>query len=402
MRHRIFPFTLAACIAVLGACGDAGTAPDEAEPFSGMAGLSAGRHQTPGKTVAWNETGRQLIADHGVTAADIQGRILSYLSLAQYNAIVEAERTKDQGRRASPAAAAAGASVAVLTSFFPDDAAMLEAALDAQVPAGSPAGHGSQRDDTAWGEEIGRAVGADIVAYASMDEFGVRDPGAAPIGTGFWYSIAPTTPVRRSLFGARPFFLTSGSQFRASPPPTFGSADFLAGLAEIRTLSDNRTAEQVAIAKLWGPRGPAWLNEIAVELMESHHWDDRKAARLLALANMAGFDAQIGCFDSKFAYWFIRPTQADPAITLAISLPNHPSYISAHSCIAASYVAVLEHAFPEARARLDGYVELAGLSRMYGGLHYRFDVRAGQELGRRVAEWAIAHDVTGHEPFVLD
>jgi len=39
---------------------------------------------------------------------------------------------------------------------------------------------------------------------------------------------------------------------------------------------------------------------------------------------------------------------------------------------------------------------------MYGGLHYRFDITAGQELGRQVAEWAIAHDVTGHEPFPLD
>jgi hypothetical protein len=35
-------------------------------------------------------------------------------------------------------------------------------------------------------------------------------------------------------------------------------------------------------------------------------------------------------------------------------------------------------------------------------LHYRFDIEAGQELGREVAEWAIANDVVGHEPFPLD
>ena len=34
----------------------------------------------------------------------------------------------------------------------------------------------------------------------------------------------------------------------------------------------------------------------------------------------------------------------------------------------------------------------AGQSRIYAGLHYPFDVVAGQELGRRVAEWAIAYD----------
>ena len=51
---------------------------------------------------------------------------------------------------------------------------------------------------------------------------------------------------------------------------------------------------------------------------------------------------------------------------------------------------------------LEGYITEAGLSRMYLGIHYRFDITAGQELGRNVAEWAMAHDVVGHEPFPLD
>jgi hypothetical protein len=28
---------------------------------------------------------------------------------------------------------------------------------------------------------------------------------------------------------------------------------------------------------------------------------------------------------------------------------------------------------------------------MYGGIHYRFDVTAGRDLGDAVARWAIAH-----------
>jgi hypothetical protein len=31
-------------------------------------------------------------------------------------------------------------------------------------------------------------------------------------------------------------------------------------------------------------------------------------------------------------------------------------------------------------------------SRMYGGIHYRFDITAGQNLGQAVARWAIAHE----------
>ena len=403
MGYRTIPLTLAACAMVLAAgCGDTSTAPGSIEVLGEPANLSARNSLHAGVVVAWNETGRQLIADRNVTAADIQGRILSYLSLAQYNAIVEAERAKEPHHRASPAAAVAGASVVVLTSFFPGDAAQLEAALEAQFLSGVPGGPGRRGDDIASGEDIGRLVGAEVVAYAAADNFNQASPPAVPTGENLWFSSSPTTPPRISLFGARPFFLVSEDQFRSPPPPAFGSPEFLADLAEIRAISDSRTEEQRAIAKLWGPRGPAWLNGVAAEAIAARGWGDRKAAHLLALANMAGFDAQIGCFDAKFAYWFIRPSQADPAITLAISLPNHPSYISAHSCIAASYTAVLSQAFPDEEARFTADMKLAGLSRMYGGIHYRFDVTAGQELGRQVAQWAIAHDVVGHEPFPLD
>ena len=67
-----------------------------------------------------------------------------------------------------------------------------------------------------------------------------------------------------------------------------------------------------------------------------------------------------------------------------------------------SYAAVLSRAFPRETARLDEMVEAAGLSRIYGGLHYRFDITAGQTLGRRVAAWAIRHDVRWSKPFPLD
>ena len=32
------------------------------------------------------------------------------------------------------------------------------------------------------------------------------------------------------------------------------------------------------------------------------------------------------------------------------------------------------------------------MSRIYGGLHYTFDVSAGQQLGRDVATWVLAFD----------
>ena len=56
---------------------------------------------------------------------------------------------------------------------------------------------------------------------------------------------------------------------------------------------------------------------------------------------------------------------------------------------------VLSAFFPEERARLDAMVTEAGLSRMYAGIHYRFDIEAGQALGRSVARFAIAADASG-------
>src|SRR5882762_7800657 len=110
------------------------------------------------------------------------------------------------------------------------------------------------------------------------------------------------------------------------------------------------------------------------------------------------FDAAIGCWDGKLTYWFIRPWQADPAITLvpAVGKPNHPSYPSAHSSFSASAAEVLSAFFPEQRAQFDALVTEAGLSRMYGGIHYRFDIAAGQELGHSVARFTIAGDASGN------
>jgi membrane-associated phospholipid phosphatase len=53
---------------------------------------------------------------------------------------------------------------------------------------------------------------------------------------------------------------------------------------------------------------------------------------------------------------------------------------------------VLGHLFPERAAEVTAGMTEAGLSRMYAGIHYRFDVKAGQDLGSAVARWAIARD----------
>jgi membrane-associated phospholipid phosphatase len=352
--------------------------------------LSAVKFWDANASTRWNERTAALLAlrppANGQAAAS---RILTYLSLAQYRAVLAAEDGKEQASHPSVAAAVGGASVAVLRSFFPLDVTNIEGYLDADLAA--PQWPGERHMDQAAGESIGRAVGAAVLAQAATDNYLVVPTGSPPLGAGYWVA---NGAIVRSLHGVRPFFLTSPSQLRAPTPPVFGSAEFLAALAEIRAISDTRTPEQLAIAQYWntgaGPFTAASLNLIADEVIRAHRRTEREAARILAYANAAAFDAQIACWDSKLVYWYIRPSQADPAITLPIGLPNHPSYPSAHSCITGAIMSVLIDAFPSEREQLEGYITEAGLSRMYAGIHYRFDVVAGQNIGRGAAALALA------------
>jgi hypothetical protein len=358
--------------------------------------------------VQWNALLRDLIAGKSGSSKPNQQatlRAFTYLSLAQYDAIVAAEEGKDGGVRPSARGAVAGASAAVLEYLFPSDVQSLEAAVERQ--RGVPAPAAQARTDFAAGEAIGRAIGAAVVAAAKTDGFAAPWSGTVPVGAGLWFSSAQPAapPVLPSLGQMRPFFMTSGSQFRPGPPPVFGSREFLAALSEVRRLSDTRTPEQLAIARYWAGTtgslvGGFWNAEIA-DLVVSHHLDERRAAHAFALVNMAVMDANIACHDAKYTYWLIRPSQADPAITTPVGLPNHPSYPSNHACDSGAAAYVLGALFPDQAVRLAAMADEAAESRLYAGIHYRFDKDVGLRIARQVADLALASDVSGHAGFVL-
>lgn len=338
-------------------------------------------------SVLWNERAVSLLEQRLVTSNSVGSRVLTYLSLAQYRAVRSAEGGKNHSKHVSVPAAVAAASATVLGSFFPLDAAALEAQLQADLDR--PRKH-MRRDDVAAGVAIGRAIATDVLATAATDGTNAQSPGAPPVGPAFW--ISSGAPIAQALYRTRPFFIPPASHLGTAPPPAFGSAAFLRDLEEVRRISDTRTPEQTALAQLWAkqpPPGIAQLNLLADELLNGRLHQERDAARLLAYANAAVFDAQIACYEAKFTYWFLRPVHADPAITMVIGLQNHPSYPSTHSCITAAFMEVLGDAFPRERRELDAMVEEAGVSRIYGGIHFRYDVTAGQALGRRAAKYAL-------------
>ena len=103
------------------------------------------------------------------------------------------------------------------------------------------------------------------------------------------------------------------------------------------------------------PTPPGFWIQVATDGITQHAFSEREATHLYALLGATMFDAAIGCWDGKLAYWLIRPWQADPAITIvpAVGKPNHPSYPSGHSCISSAAAAVLSQFFPAQRAQLD-------------------------------------------------
>ena len=324
-------------------------------------------------------------------------RAFAYVSLAQYRAVAAAEEQHGRPPHASPQGAVAAASTVVLSALFPADAAFFESQLRLQENEVA----GSQKAQSAFaaGAIVGRVVGAEVVELARSDRFDAVWTGSVPTGPGYWSSdLNPPGPPQLPLLGEmRPFFMESGDQFRPAPPPAFGSPEFLAALDEVRRLSEGRTAEQLRIAQRWalttGSLVSGFWNEEASELIARYHLNERRAARALALVHMAAIDATIACYDAKYTYWLIRPYRADPAITTPVGRPNHPSYPSSHGCSSGAAAYVLAALFPADADQLVAMADEAAESRLYAGIHYRFDKDAALGIARQVAALALQRDI---------
>jgi membrane-associated phospholipid phosphatase len=385
----------------LAACTDAtGVGPAADSDRSPIAKLGASG-RVPA-SIEWNEVARGLVAKNRSTPF-VAFRVYAITSEAQWRALQAAELASTQNNHVSRRAAIAAASVGALSYLYPADAPDVEALLQQQVTSGA----WLERPgiDAIAGEAVGRAVGAEVVEDAKAD--GYLDPftGEVPTGAGFWYSstVPPTDPSGYAIGDARTYFLQASEQFRPPPPPSYGSAEFAAALAEVRQISDTRTVEQDSIARYWGMGAgthtpPGHWNLEASTLARKHGYNEGRAARLLALLNMVAMDAIVASHDAKYYYWLIRPSQEDPAITLSLPLPNFPAYPSNHATISAAMVEVLAKSFPAHSRRLRGDADEAALSRVYGGIHYRFDGDAGLALGRQVARFALEQDARGNWP----
>lgn len=329
------------------------------------------------------------------TPPPILFRVYTLLSVAQYAA---ANSARDN-RAVSPDAAIATASGAVLTKLFTDSAVRASIARELARDIGQARTGSRGAERAIAGKRLGEDVASRVIAWAPPPgNFAAPWKGTIPTGPGMWYSAPGIPPIGIFLVHARPWLLDSASQFRPGPPPAFGSPTHKAALEEVRQIARNRTSEQTRVAQLWNAGDPwARWNDVASAAIRRNRLSHVDAARVLAVLNAAASDAVIACFEAKYHYWSIRPSQADTTIVLAdsVDLPNFPSYPSGHACSAGAFDGVLGHYFPQERAEFTRIAEEQAMSRLYGGIHYRFDDDGGLALGREVARYDVERERRG-------
>jgi hypothetical protein len=410
-----FQIAVALAIPVLTACADRVTDPVSSPAVSRSVDAARSSAATLA-SVGWQAQGRALVMARSLSPI-VGVRVYALLGVSQYGAVVNADEQLDaDGGRSQFEArrgAVAGASATMLLSLFTTHADTV--ALNQRLLDEGNAGPGGVHPFFTRGVAVGRAFGEAMKTWASADGFsrpacttGPQSstcwPGAYPVpGVGVWISAAGVPPAGPQFGAMTPYFLTSPGEFHPLPPPAFGSPAFLTDLAEVSSYSltdASRTAGQLADAVDLNlnvgsitPLGK-W-DEMATDFIGDRGFDEREAAHVFALTNAAAMDATIGCWEAKYTFYYMRPWAANALITsLPIGKPNHPSYPSGHSCVSAAAADVLKAFFPEPEhvAALEDLVIRNGMSRIYAGIHYRFDITAGQTLGRAIAAAAIAYD----------
>ncbi|MEM6704601.1 MAG: vanadium-dependent haloperoxidase [Acidobacteriota bacterium] len=294
---------------------------------------------------------------------------------------------------------------------------------------------------------VGRDIGAKVVASRDDDGWDAESEYRFhPMAPGVYAEFDEHSGTPKGfVFGsgwarARPFVLASPDALRAPPPPETTSTAYAEAFREVKELgaqqSDRRTQDQKHLALWWKDFAERSHNRLARQLALDESLDLQAAARLFAQLNVAIFDAYVSAFDNKFHYNHWRPYTAvrwadhdGNDATIAdlewTNLHDHtyafPSYPSAHGTACTAAMTVLAGTFGEAFAftmtteevdsagplsekiamspptrQFSSFDEAAlecSLSRVYLGIHFRYDSLAGHELGAAVGEAVLAGEL---------
>ncbi|MEN9599297.1 MAG: hypothetical protein RL596_1616 [Bacteroidota bacterium] len=282
----------------------------------------------------------------------------------------------------------------------------------------------------AWGE----AVATMILKRAAADNY--KKTRGMPRYSVFkeattWQQTPPdyVDAVEPNWRLIKPLLMDSSSQFAPPPPPSFSvipSSLYQQELMEVYNISKHLSPEQDSIAAYWDdnpfvtmhtghltyankkttPVGH-WMGIIAIT-SRIQKANTKNIAKAYALASAAIFDGFISCWDEKFRSKTKRPITVireyiESEWSPNLQTPPFPEYTSGHSVISAAAATVLtkqlgsnivftdttelqylgmKRTFHSFKAAADE----AGISRLYGGIHYTSAIEQGKLQGIKVGE----------------
>ena len=326
-------------------------------------------------------------------------------------------------RGAMVRAAVAAAAHGVLAGLLPDQQGPLRDELNEYL-ATLPAGTSRDR-----GVEVGGAVAAQVLRDRADDGMTDTVPYEQPQpGAGvFEPTPPPPTPVDIKLTRVRPFVLASNDQFRPDGPPALSSHRYARAFDEVARLGEStrseRSTEQTETAMFFADQTAGQWNRALTGIASDQRLGTLRAARMLLVTNLAAADGVLGCWDAKFHFMAWRPvhaiqradTDGNPA-TIAqpdwapLLIVNHPEYPSGHACFSAAVATALKQFFGTDDVRFTMTSTVTGTARTYasfsaavrdirvarilGGLHFRFSMLDGEQLGRDVARYVTRYLAT--------
>jgi hypothetical protein len=390
------------------------------------------------QVVQWNRTLLVIVRTPGSQPATIHPtRSFAIMHAAIYDAVNAIDGTHkpylirlSASHFASQEVAAAAAAHEVLVKLYPNFRATLDAQFQQGLAQLSEAGR-------AEGISIGNTVADRILALRSNDGSNAQPiPYVFGTASGDFQSTPPNFPGQPQFTHwsrVTPFALGSADQFRPGGPPKLTSDRYADAFEKVKSLgivnSTTATEDQALTGRFWNGAIQNYWNEIAQTAAVAHDLTTAENARLFALLNLSFADGVIAFYDAKYTYNFWRPvtairaaatdgnpdTDADPNWLPEVgNTTPDPSYPGAHAVISAAGAEVLVSFFHKDHFEFEVTSEVlqvvrrsfanfqaaaneATMSRIFAGVHFLFDLKAGQRLGDDVADFVVDNFLTSRD-----
>jgi hypothetical protein len=283
------------------------------------------------------------------------------------------------------------------------------------------------RRSTAYAEALMAAIlkWSETDGGAVIENMGFPMDYALNKGPSNW---VPTSAIRQQQVPLLPawgnnrsFAMPSGASCPLPPPPAYSEDPGSAFYREARETYEavkNLTPEQELIARFWSddpmlsPTPPGHWIFIANDLLEQEKASLDRTAEVMMRLGVAMADAFIGNWHAKYQYDLLRPVTyikrvIDPKWEPLLITPPFPEYPSGHSTQSGAAAVVLTSLFgenfaftdrtherdgfaPRRFASFEAAAQEAGISRLYGGIHFRSAITLGLEQGRCIGQHAAA------------